>query len=123
MASVQITMLAARRVLPPDFTTPAKALRAGRLHEGDGPASPCRPPAIFSLEDQLIEEPFSAPEPNLKSIASVSREVHDRAHRVLDRVDEARGALQIFFSIPTLNQTGELKAIFWWTMRSVSFCP
>ncbi len=25
-----------------------------------------------------------------------------------------------FFSMPTLNQTGELKLIFWWTRRWVS---
>ena len=47
-------------------------------------------------------------------------QVHDRGHRVLDRVDEAGASTAASASMPTLNQTGELNAIFWWTIRWVS---
>jgi hypothetical protein len=46
------------------------------------------PPAIFSRLERIVDRLLPAPEPNLKSIASVG-EVHDAGHGVLDRVDEA----------------------------------
>ena len=77
------------------------------------------PPAIFSLEERIVERLEPAPEPNLKSIASVlarSMMLLIVSWTELMKHAEHCGC----FSIPTLNQTGELKAIFWWTMRWVS---
>ena len=66
-----------------------------------------------------MERLLPAPEPNLKSIASVlarSMMLLIVSWTELMKHAEHCGC----FSIPTLNQTGELKAIFWWTMRWVS---
>src|SRR5437667_10981903 len=77
------------------------------------------PPAIFSLEDRIVERLEPAPEPNLKSMASVLAR-----SMIEDMVSSTELMKQAehwgLASIPTLNQTGELKAIFWWTRRWVS---
>ena len=60
-----------------------------------------------------------APEPNLKSMASVlarSMIEHIVSWTELMKQAEHCGC----GSMPTLNQTGELNAIFWWTSRWVS---
>src|SRR5688500_19523224 len=78
------------------------------------------PPAdIFSRELRSVERLLPALEPNLKSIASVL------ARSMIEDIESwtelMKHALHCgFSSIPTLNQTGELKAIFWLTRRWVS---
>src|SRR6185503_287650 len=77
------------------------------------------PPAIFSLEERMGERLEPAPEPNLKSMASVlARSMIEPmlSWTLLMKHAEHCG----FGSIPTLNQTGELNAIFWLTRRCVS---
>src|SRR4026209_2580269 len=77
------------------------------------------PPVIFSLEERIVDRLLPAPEPNLNSIASVlARSMIEDivSWTLLMKQAEHCG----FVSMPTLNQTGELKAIFWWTIRWVS---
>ena len=77
------------------------------------------PPVIFSLEDRMVERFEPAPDPNLKSIASVlARSMIEDIVSWTELMKQAEHCG--FFSMPTLNQTGELKAIFWWTRRWVS---
>src|SRR4051794_40530821 len=77
------------------------------------------PPAIFSLEDRMVERLLPAPDPNLKSIASVlARSMIEDMVSSTELMKQAEHCG--FCSIPTLNQTGELNAIFWWTIRWVS---
>src|SRR6185503_3058716 len=77
------------------------------------------PPVIFSLELRIVLRLEPAPEPDLKSIASVvARSMIDD---IVSWTELMKQALHCgFFSMPTLNQTGELNAIFWWTRRWVS---
>src|SRR3954465_10259201 len=77
------------------------------------------PPGIFSRELRIVERLEPRHEPNLKSIASVfARSMIEDivSWTLLMKQAEHCG----FFSMPTLNQTGELKLIFWWTRRWVS---
>src|SRR4029079_2680853 len=105
-----------RRGLPAAFTTPAHARKPStKLRRAD--AVP--PPLIFSLEERSVLRLLPAPEPNLNSIASVlARSMIEDivSWTLLMKQAEHCG----FASMPTLNQTGELKLIFWWTRRWVS---
>ncbi len=77
------------------------------------------PPAIFSRELRMVLRLEPAPEPNLKSMASVlarSMMLPIVSSTELMKQAEHWGC----GSMPTLNQTGELNAIFWWTIRWVS---
>src|SRR6188474_691712 len=77
------------------------------------------PPAIFSREDRMVDRLLPAPEPNLKSIASVL--ARSMIEDIVSWTELMKQALHCGWgSMPTLNQTGELKAIFWWTRRWVS---
>src|SRR6186997_2989142 len=77
------------------------------------------PPAIFSREERIVERLEPAPEPNLNSIASVL--ARSMIEDIVSSTELMKQALHCgCFSMPTLNQTGELKLIFWWTMRWVS---
>ncbi len=77
------------------------------------------PPVIFSVELRIVHRLLPAPEPNLNSMASVlarSMMLLMVSWTQLMKQAEHCG----FCSMPTLNQTGELNAIFWWTSRWVS---
>src|SRR6266581_6204959 len=77
------------------------------------------PPAIFSFEERMVERFEPAPEPNLKSMASVlARSMIEDIVSWTELMKQAEH--WGFCSMPTLNQTGELNAIFWWTSRWVS---
>ena len=77
------------------------------------------PPAIFSLEERMVLRLEPAPEPNLKSIASVL--ARSMIEDIVSSTELMKHAEHCgLCSMPTLNQTGELNAIFWWTMRWVS---
>ena len=65
---LRMTILAARRVLPPDLMTPAKASNP-RMKESGPEAVP--PPERVSMEPRMLERLEPAPEPHLKSIPSV----------------------------------------------------
>ena len=112
----RMTILAARRVLPPDLTTPANASKP--FMKETGPLA-MPPPDIFSLLPRMVDRLTPAPEPYLNSMASVlarSMMLDMLSWTELMKQAEHCGRS----STPTLNQTGELKAIFWWTRRWVS---
>src|SRR5215207_6578561 len=77
------------------------------------------PPVIFSLDERMVERFEPAPEPNLNSIASVlARSMIEDIVSCTELMKQAEHCG--FASMPTLNQTGLLNAIFWWTIRWVS---
>ena len=77
------------------------------------------PPAMLSRELRMVLRLQPAPEPNLKSMASVlARSMIDDIVSCTELMKQAEHCG--FASMPTLNQTGELNAIFWWTSRWVS---
>src|SRR6476646_9731350 len=77
------------------------------------------PQAIFSRLERMVLRLLPAPEPNLNSIASVlARSMIEDIVSWTELMKQAEHCG--FSSMPTLNQTGELKAIFWWTIRWVS---
>src|SRR6476660_7407328 len=77
------------------------------------------PPVIFSRELRIVERLLPAPEPNLKSMASVlARSMIEDIVASTELMKQAEHCG--LGSMPTLNQTGELNAIFWWTSRWVS---
>src|ERR1700685_1425738 len=64
----RMTILAARRVLPPDLITPAKASKP-RMKLSGPDAVP--PPDRVSMEPRMLDRFEPAPEPHLKSMPSV----------------------------------------------------
>src|SRR5512135_3745916 len=77
------------------------------------------PPDIRSRLERIGERLLPAPEPYLKSMASVfARSMIEPIESWTELMKHAEHCG--FSSIPTLNQTGELKLIFWWTRRWVS---
>src|SRR5688500_17288270 len=112
----KITILAARRVLPPDLMTPAKASKP-RMKLTGPEAVP--PPLRNSREERMGERFVPVPEPYLNNIPSVLAKVRMPpivSSTLLMKQAEHCGSA----SIPTLNQTGELNDIFWLTMRCLS---
>src|ERR1044072_8273239 len=108
-SALRMTILAARRVLPPDLITPANASKPF-MNETGPDAVP--PPASSSFDERMFERFEPVPDPNLNSIPSVfARPRIDSIVSCTELMKQAEhcGA----FSKPTLNQTGELKADFW----------
>ena len=104
-----MTILAARRVLPPLLMTPANA--SYPFMKETGPEA-VPPPARSSFEERIGERFVPVPEPYLKSIPSVLARV---------RIDSIVSSTELMKhadpwglgSTEKLNQTGELKDIFW----------
>ncbi len=112
----RMTILAARRVFPPDLMAPAK-LSNPFMKETGPEAMP--PEESDSVDERRLERFEPVPEPNLKSIPSVlarSRMEPIESPTELMKQAEACG----FASTPTLNQTGELKLAAWFTRRWAS---
>src|SRR6059036_2122105 len=100
----RITILAARRVLPPLLMTPAKA--SYPFMKETGPEA-VPPPARCSRLERIAERFEPVPEPYLKSIPSVlarSRIEGIVSSTELMKQAETWGRA----STPQLNQTGEL---------------
>ena len=77
------------------------------------------PPDILALLDRMGDRFTPAPEPYLNSMASVL--ARSMIELMLSWTELMKHAEHCgFASIPTLNQTGELNAIFWCTSRWVS---
>src|SRR5918912_384850 len=77
------------------------------------------PPARSSREERMAERFEPVPEPYLNSIPSVLARL--RIESIVSFTELMKHAEHCgFSSTPTLNQTGELNAIFWWTIRWVS---
>src|SRR5215472_14751631 len=105
----KITILAARRVLPPDLITPAKASKPF-INDTGPEAMP--PPESCSLEERIGERLLPVPDPHLKSMPSVF--ASSRIELMVSSTELMKQAEHCgFTSTPQLNQTGELKAIIW----------
>ena len=108
--------MAARRVLPPDLMAPANASKP-RMNETGPEAVP--PPFRCSRDERSDDRFEPVPEPYLNSMPSVLARV---------RIDSIESSTELMkqaehcgcSSTPTLNQTGELNAIFWWRRRWTS---
>jgi hypothetical protein len=107
-SALRITIFAARRVLPPDLITPAKA--SNPFMNDTGPDA-VPPPASSSFEDRIADRLDPVPDPNLNSIPSVlARPRIDSMVSCTELMKQAEhcGA----FSKPQLNHTGLLNAAF-----------
>src|SRR6185437_933617 len=103
-SAFRMTILAARRVLPPDLITPANASKP--FMNDTGPDA-VPPPARSSFEDRMFDRFEPVPDPNLKSMPSVfARPRIDSIVSCTELMKQAEhcGAR----SNPTLNHTGEL---------------
>src|SRR6266849_8763702 len=113
---LRITIFAARRVFPPLLITPANASKPFMKLTGPD-AIP--PPLSVSQLPRSVEKFVPVPEPHLNSIPSV------RVSPMIDSISSLTELIKHaehcgFGCTPTLNHTGELKAIFWSTSRCVS---
>src|SRR5215471_21807793 len=104
----KITILAARRVLPPDLMTPANASKPF-MNETGPDAVP--PPLSSSFDERMGDRLVPVPDPYLKSmpsvLASVRIESIESSTLLMKQAEHCGDA-----STPTLNQTGELNDIF-----------
>src|SRR3982751_4014355 len=112
------TILAARRVAPPDLMVPADA-SAPRMKETGPEAVP--PEESSSLEERMRERLRPAPEPPLKmnpsSLYQLRIESIESSTARMKQADTCCGA-----GVPTLNHTGELKLNTWCRSIHVSSC-
>src|ERR1700732_1233946 len=105
---LRITIFAARRVFPPLLITPAKASKPFMKLTGPD-AMP--PPDKVSLLPRKVEKFVPVPEPHLNNMPSV---------RVRPMIDSMLSCTELMKQAehcglgctPTLEQNGELKAIF-----------
>src|SRR5467141_2422402 len=112
----RITIFAARRVFPPLLITPANA--SNPFMKLTGPDA-IPPPLSVSLLPRNVEKLVPVPEPHLNSIPSVR--VSPMIDSMLSLTELMKHAEHCGFGCtPTLNHTGELKAIFCSTSRCVS---
>src|SRR4029079_6251056 len=112
------TILAARRVAPPDLIVPALA-SAPRMKE-TGPDAV--PPELSSSFDERMRDRFRpAPDPPLKMKPSSLYQL--RIESIESSTLRMKQALTCCGDlVPTLNQTGELNEKYWWTSSQVSSC-
>src|ERR1700689_3764429 len=116
----RMTILAARRVLPPDLIVPAEA-SAPRMKLTGPDAVP--PPFSSSWEGRMSDRLTPAPEPPLKIVpSSVDQLRIDSIESSTDRMKQA-DACWGTPRTPMLNQTGELNAAFWWMMGGFTSSP
>src|ERR1700758_618782 len=134
-SALRMTIFAARRVLPPDLMTPAKASKP--FMKLSGPEA-VPPPERHSVELRSGERLVPVPEPHLKSMPSVLARVRmesresltelmkqaEHCGRVYPVTPNSTCCVWVFQcqlvaselgsmrSHPTLNQTGELKAAY-----------
>src|SRR3954452_14848651 len=112
------TILAARRVAPPDLMVPAEA-SAPRMKETGPEAVP--PEDSSSLEERMRERLRPAPEPPLKMNPSSLYQLRiESIESSTERMKQAETCCGD--AVPTLNQTGELNEKYWWTSSQVSSC-
>src|SRR4051794_8069034 len=110
------TILAARRVLPPDLIVPAHA-SAPRMNETGPLASP--PFERYSFELRMFERLIPEPEPPRKIMPSLVFQPRiDSSVSSTERMKQAEHCG--CSSKPTLNHTGELNAATWWSRIHVS---
>src|SRR5512141_903968 len=103
-STLRMTILAARRVLPPLLITPAKESYP-RMKETGPEAVP--PPARNSFEERMFDRLLPVPEPYLNSIPSVL--ARPRIESMVSCTELMKHAEHCGCgSTPTLNHTGEL---------------
>src|SRR3954467_5221851 len=111
-----ITILAARRVAPPDLMVPAEA-PAPRMKLTGPEALP--PEESSSLDERMRDRLTPAPEPPLK--IRPSSLYQSRIESIESSTDRMKQALTCCGDlVPTLNQTGELKLNTWCSSIQVS---
>src|SRR5215211_6967207 len=112
------TILAARRVAPPDLMVPAEA-SAPRMKLTGPEAVP--PEDSSSLDDRMRERLRPAPEPPLKIRPSSRYQL--RIESMVSSTARMKQALTCWGElVPTLNHTGELKLNTWCMSIQVSSC-
>src|SRR5215471_12027179 len=142
-STFKMTILAARRVLPPDLMTPAKASKP--FMKLSGPLA-VPPPESCSVDERRGDRLVPVPEPHLKSMPSVLARVRiESSESFTELMKQAEHCGRVYpvtpnstcpvtafqcqlvaselgsmRSHPTLNQTGELKAAYWRTRRCTS---
>src|SRR5881628_3965120 len=108
-STLRITILAARRVLPPDLITPANASKP--FMKDTGPLA-LPPVERCSREERRLERLDPVPEPYLNSKPSVTAScIMERMSSWTELMKQAEHCG--FSSTPTLNQTGLLNAASW----------
>src|SRR6187399_2956176 len=102
-----MTILAARRVLPPDLIVPADE-SAPRMKLTGPEAVP--PPFSSSADDRMLERLMPAPEPPLKIVPSSTYQL--RIESMVSSTARMKHALACCGTpaTPMLNHTGELNA-------------
>src|SRR5882757_1804154 len=114
----RMTILAARRVAPPDLMVPAEA-SAPRMKETGPEALP--PEESSSLEERIRDRFRPAPEPPLKIMpSSLYQSRIDSMESSTDRMKQAETCWG--WGVPTLNQTGLLKLKIWCRRAYASSC-
>jgi hypothetical protein len=114
----RITIFAARRVLPPDLITFAKASKP--FMNETGPEA-CPPLESLSSQPRSVERFVPVPDPYLKSMPSVfARSRMEDIESSTELMKHAETWGRDPGSTPMLNQTGELKQAYWFTRRWVS---
>src|SRR6516165_5748219 len=109
-----MTILAARRVLPPDLMVPAEE-SAPRMNDTGPDAVP--PPARSSRLERMRDRFTPAPEPPLKMTPSSRYQFRmESIESSTARMKHAEACLGTP-ATPMLNHTGELNAAFWVTRR------
>ena len=112
----RMTILAARRVAPPDLMVPALA-SAPRMKLTGPEAVP--PEESSSLEERIRDRLTPEPEPPLK--ISPSSLYQSRIESIESSTERMKQALTCCGdAVPTLNQTGELKLNTWCSSIQVS---
>ena len=115
-SALSTTILAARRVLPPDLITPAEASAAFMKLSGPEAVPPAE---SFSRHERTAERLTPAPEPPLKMIPSLRYQF--RIESMLSSTFRMKQAEHCGLgSIPTLKYTGLLKAARWVTSNEVN---
>src|SRR5919107_3640188 len=114
----RMTILAARRVAPPDLMVPAEA-SAPRMKLTGPLAVP--PELSSSLDERMRERLRPAPEPPWKIFPSPLYQL--RIESIESSTARMKQALTCCGdAVPTLNQTGELKLKYWCSSIQVSSC-
>src|SRR3954464_1892311 len=112
------TILAARRVAPPDLIVPADA-SAPRMNETGPEAVP--PEESSSFDERMRERFRPAPEPPLKIRPSSRYQL--RIESIVSSTARMKQALTCCGEVvPTLNHTGLLKLKYWRSSIQVSSC-
>src|SRR4051812_7935967 len=116
-SALRMTILAARRVLPPLLMVPADA-SAPRMKLTGPDAVP--PPLRCSFDERMLDRLMPDPEPPLKIVPSSTYQLRiDFMVSSTWRMKHAEACCGSPLT-PMLNQTGELNAAFWWTIRCLS---